>query len=107
MRAFCDGRVFVAAPQSPPGFVSPLPCTPHCSFRFADGGSYKGEWQEGMPHGQGTSISPNGDRYTGEFCDGLPNGHGDHQFANGERYVGEYKYGKQHGAYAFRARLFF
>jgi hypothetical protein len=66
-------------------------------IRYADGGTYKGEWKDGLPSGKGTSVSPIGDIYTGDFLGGVPHGTGVHQWANGEKYEGKYINGKQHG----------
>lgn len=66
-------------------------------MRFADGGSYRGEWKDGVPSGNGMSVSPNGDRYSGDFLKGVPHGRGSHSWANGEQYEGQFIEGKKHG----------
>jgi hypothetical protein len=55
------------------------------------GGTYTGELKDGLPHGQGTAIFPNGGKYVGEFKDGMYNGHGTETWPNGEEFVGEFK----------------
>ena len=32
---------------------------------FTDGGSYDGEWEAGVPHGHGESVTASGDNYVG------------------------------------------
>lgn len=64
---------------------------------FKDGGSYRGEWVNGVPHGFGTSTDPSGAEYIGSFFEGIPHGRGSHTWPNGQRYEGEYQHGKQHG----------
>ena len=40
------------------------------------GGEYKGEWKDGLRHGQGTTTYANGDKYVGEYKDNMINGQG-------------------------------
>ena len=49
---------------------------------YPDGGTYVGQFENGMPHGQGTITRPDG-QYTGQFKFGKKNGHGTVIFANG------------------------
>lgn len=62
---------------------------------------YVGELKDGLPHGQGTYISKNGDKYVGEHKDGKRHGQGTYTFGDGpnkgDKYVGEYKNGLRHG----------
>jgi len=62
---------------------------------------YKGEVENGLPNGQGTTIYPDGSKYVGEYKDGLPNGQGTYTFGKGEwdgdKYVGEWKNGEKNG----------
>ena len=57
-------------------------------------GKYEGEIENGMAHGQGTNISPDGDIYVGKFKDGEYHGQGTFTFHDGAKYVGEFKDGK-------------
>ena len=61
------------------------------------GGTYTGEVSNGVPHGQGTWIHPNGDKYVGEFKDGKPHGQGTLTIPHRGKYVGEWKDGKRNG----------
>jgi hypothetical protein len=61
------------------------------------GGSYVGEFKDGLPHGQGTKTCADGFKYVGEFKDGKWHGKGTHTESDGSRYVGEFKEGKHHG----------
>jgi len=55
---------------------------------------YFGEIKNGLAHGEGTKISPDGDTYIGKFKDGEYHGQGRFMFNDGARYVGEFKNGK-------------
>ena len=57
-------------------------------------GKYEGEIENGLAHGQGTNISPDGDIYVGKFKDGDYHGQGTFTFHDGAKYVGEFKDGK-------------
>ena len=57
-------------------------------------GKYEGEIENGLAHGQGTNISPDGDIYMGKFKDGEYHGQGTFTFHDGAKYVGEFKDGK-------------
>ena len=61
------------------------------------GEKYVGEFQDGLPSGQGSLSFANGDKYVGEIKRGAFDGLGTHTFANGNIYIGEYKDGKKHG----------
>jgi hypothetical protein len=58
--------------------------------RTTDGGHYKGQIMNGLPHGFGTLIGADGRKYVGEFTNGFLNGQGTHTWPNGETYVGEF-----------------
>ena len=60
-------------------------------------GKYKGEFENGKKHGQGTLIFLNGDSYEGQFSNGLEHGKGVFKFANGDMHVGKYSNGLEHG----------
>ena len=57
-------------------------------------GKYIGEIENGLAHGQGTHIYPDGDMYVGKFKDGEYHGQGIFTFHDGAKYVGEFKDGK-------------
>ncbi len=61
------------------------------------GDVYEGEFRNGVPSGQGSSVSSRSGNYVGEFKNGKPNGHGTNIFNNGDKYVGEWKDGNKHG----------
>ena len=56
-----------------------------------EGGIYKGEVSNGVPHGQGTWTHPDGWKYVGEWNDGQYDGQGTLTSPDGKKYVGEYK----------------
>jgi len=53
---------------------------------------YTGEVENGVPNGQGTMTSPNGDKYEGEWKDGKYHGQGT-ETKNGWKYVGSWENG--------------
>ena len=59
--------------------------------------TYKGQWQYGEYHGQGTLESSNGFEYVGEFKDGDRDGKGSHTTNDGDIYVGEFKNDEYNG----------
>ena len=67
------------------------------TLNYPDGGIYKGEFKDGVPHGTGTLKFPDGNSYTGEFKDGIINGQGTFMLKDGGNYFGEHKDGKPHG----------
>ncbi len=75
-------------------------CTPDDgdTIKFR-GGTYKGEFQDGIPHGEGTVYYDSGIMaYEGEFQDGLPNGRGKVYYRSGILgYDGEIKNDMRHG----------
>ena len=64
---------------------------------------YKGEWQDGKPHGQGTMSMAgacndnDGRKYEGEWRDGKEHGKGTMSMADGRKYEGEWHDGKPDG----------
>lgn len=50
---------------------------------------YKGEWKDGMMHGQGTFMWSKGDMYEGDWKAGKMHGHGVKKMGNGDVYEGE------------------
>ena len=57
----------------------------------------EGEFKDGLPNGQATSVTVNGGKFVGELKDGAPNGIGTYSYANGNKYIGEWVGGKYHG----------
>ena len=60
-------------------------------------GLYRGEVNNGQPHGPGQLIYPNSDIYLGLFKNGVPHGLGQLEYRNGEVYIGEFQDGRPHG----------
>ena len=57
-----------------------------------DGGlKYKGQTKNGVPHGFGKLVWPNGDSYKGEFRLGKRHGRGKRLNKDGSSYIGEYE----------------
>ena len=54
-----------------------------------------GEFKGGLPNGQGTETTPDGEKYVGEFKDGERNGQGTLTFPDGTKFVGKFKDGKR------------
>ena len=50
--------------------------------------------KDGLPNGQGTWTSPDGQKYVGEFKDGESHGQGTMTFSDGSKHEGEYKNGR-------------
>ena len=67
------------------------------TLNYPDGGIYKGEFKDGVPHGTGTLKFPDGGSYIGQFKDGIINGQGTFMFKDGGNYFGEHKNGRPHG----------
>lgn len=62
-----------------------------------DGCSYEGEHTNGIPHGSGIMIFPNGNVYEGQFKFGKKDGFGEEDLIGGGKYIGEYKNDFFHG----------
>jgi len=61
------------------------------------GGKYAGELRNGVPHGRGRFITPDGTKYDGEWEEGMPQGRGLIVYASGAKYKGEFVKGKRNG----------
>ena len=61
------------------------------------GGTYTGPLKDGLAHGQGQWVHPDGRVYVGNFNNGRIEGFGTMTFPRGEKYVGILKNGKAHG----------
>jgi len=68
-------------------------------------GGYEGEWENDMPHGQGSRQFPGGRRYVGEFKLGVPDGKGFLRIEDGSSFHGFFRAGKFNGSGIFRAAL--
>jgi hypothetical protein len=66
-------------------------------IRFTDGGKYEGEYKNGKKDGQGTYTFTSGSKYEGGWKDGKPNGQGSYTWSDGRKYVGEHKDGEPNG----------
>ena len=58
-------------------------------------GQYHGNCNNGLANGYGVAIGK--DTYKGQFKNGLPHGEGTYIWANGNKYEGKWKEGKRHG----------
>ncbi len=63
----------------------------------SDGGSYVGNWKNGVPDSEGCETLPNGLVYTGTFKNGQKTGKGKLTFPDGNEYIGELLDGKPEG----------
>ena len=60
---------------------------------YSDGSSYKGEFKEGEPSGQGEMRWANGSSYSGQFAGGSPDGSGTFTGADGKQLTGNFDKG--------------
>ncbi len=68
------------------------------TYACPDSGVYKGDWENGRPHGHGRYVCANHALYEGDWVDGLPNGKGTFYNPNSTiDYCGEVKNGMNHG----------
>eukprot|EP00993_Chasmostoma_nieuportense_P000294 NODE_1272_length_1571_cov_63.911357_g1201_i0.p1 GENE.NODE_1272_length_1571_cov_63.911357_g1201_i0~~NODE_1272_length_1571_cov_63.911357_g1201_i0.p1 ORF type:complete len:493 (+),score=84.70 NODE_1272_length_1571_cov_63.911357_g1201_i0:64-1479(+) len=74
-----------------------------CQLQFEGGGLYTGDTCNGMPHGKGTFVWPNGDSYLGDWVEGLQQGWGVFRWANGDSYAGSWVNDQSHG----KGKMFF
>jgi len=66
------------------------------------GGKYHGETIQGIPHGKGRFLLPNGTKYDGEWVEGKPEGRGIVIYPSGGAYKGNFKAGKKDGFGIYR-----
>jgi hypothetical protein len=66
-------------------------------LNYSDGSSYKGDIDNGVPHGKGLMTWVDGSTYDGEWLDGVHHGFGKYTWADGTHYVGEWFEGRMHG----------
>jgi hypothetical protein len=67
------------------------------TYKYKNGGTYKGEWLNGKPNGKGKIVYNNGDVYEGDWVDGNPHGKGVRFFSNGDKYEGDWVNGNSQG----------
>ena len=65
------------------------------TYTWDNGGVYQGNWVNGKRTGQGKYTHPNGDVYEGQFKDGLEHGQGTYTWDNGEVYQGNWVNGER------------
>ena len=61
------------------------------------GDIYEGTFVFGLKHGTGVEKFSDGGSYIGNYKDGLPEGHGKLIDKDGTTYVGQFRNGKKHG----------
>ena len=64
---------------------------------MSTGGTYTGDWVNGLRHGHGVLDIPNGVRYDGQWKDDKMHGQGVLVYANGTKYTGTFASGHRHG----------
>lgn len=67
------------------------------AFTEWDGGSYKGDLRDAIPHGKGIIEMENGEYYYGDWVNGEKHGKGWFRYVNGNSYSGEIINNKKHG----------
>ena len=65
------------------------------------GATYEGQCQNGLMHGNGIFVWPNGVKYTGEFICNSMTGEGVYEWPNMSKYSGQVLNGKRHGVGVF------
>jgi hypothetical protein len=71
--------------------------TGHGTYRFKNGDEYKGEWNNGQPHGSGTYTFVSKEMYHGQFQNGKFEGQGSMFYPGGASYSGSWSANKKHG----------
>ena len=66
-------------------------------YVWADGGSYEGDWLNGVRTGRGTYVFPSGSTYEGEWLAGRMQGTGTYTSGDGTRYEGAWQNDLKHG----------
>ena len=78
-------------------FLLAILCLLSVAYGCAPEDSYTGEQKDGLPHGEGTMVYPNGAVYEGEFCAGLRCGEGTWEHPNSTSYAGHWSDDHYHG----------
>ena len=78
----------------------------YCKVPYIDkfdgsSGTYRGQCDNGKPHGSGTITFYNGDKLVGNFNSGILEGSGTYTSVEGNVYEGEWVKGKRHGRGTF------
>lgn len=63
-------------------------------YRYRDGATYVGGFEDGHPSGLGKVTYANGDRYEGDWFGNAPDGRGTYTFANGRSVLGRWADGR-------------
>ena len=64
---------------------------------YEDGGTYRGEFKKGLPHGKGKMTYPSGPVYEGRVKKGMRDGYGKMSYPNGAMYDGQWHKDLKHG----------
>lgn len=72
------------------------------SGRFADGGTYEGEWFNGVRQGRGVQNFASASVYDGEWLAGNRHGKGSMRYASGSTYSGAWENDLKHGMGLYR-----
>jgi len=67
------------------------------TWNSLDGQQYVGQWQDGLWHGEGTHIAADRSENTGEYQSGQRNGQSTWSHPDGRKYVGEFREDQMHG----------
>eukprot|EP00668_Euglena_longa_P019587 GGOE01024366.1.p2 GENE.GGOE01024366.1~~GGOE01024366.1.p2 ORF type:complete len:514 (-),score=129.11 GGOE01024366.1:837-2378(-) len=72
-------------------------------LEFEGGGRYIGQTKDGIPHGKGKFIWPEGDEYEGDWIENVQHGWGIFRWSNGDKYEGQFDndYQQGHGKMTF------
>ena len=80
-----------------PVFPDKLGFTGRAELTWPDGRTYRGDWLNGQPHGQGEDILPDGEHYDGDWRQGRRHGHGRLTLRDGSSFVGDFVNGVREG----------
>ena len=72
-------------------------------LQYADGSKYKGDIEDGNPHGRGRMQWADGSSYDGQWRNGLHHGNGTYVWPDGAEYTGAWRDGKMHGKGTFKS----
>lgn len=66
-------------------------------YVWPDGDYYEGDWADNVRHGKGKYVFENGNVYIGDFSEDSITGTGRMEYHDGRVYDGAWEYGKKHG----------
>ena len=66
-------------------------------YKWAAGGTYEGEFKNGVINGKGVKVFSDGTKYEGDFVNGIMQGKGVLTWTNGDKYEGEFSEGLRTG----------